>query len=273
VEAGLKRGKITITWKELRTLINSVSLNSPHDILVLEIPLKALAPAFFAAQKQSAKAVKRVQVAEEIPNLFFGFPQPGTEAAAPAAPVAPVASAAPVAPVAAAAPIAPAAPVASAVPVIPFTPAPTALKVTDTNFFTAPDEELPPSRTPAPATDFLNRHTHPQEVVARALSLNGVAGAVVALADGLRVASQVPADINADTLSAFLPQIYERVNQSTRELRMGALNNVSFTVGNVPWKIFRINSIYFAAFGRAGEALPKAQLAGLAAELDRKKQF
>ena len=72
-------------------------------------------------------------------------------------------------------------------------------------------------------------------------------------------------------MAAFLPQIFERVNQSTRELRMGALNNVGFTVGNVPWKIFRINSIYFAAFGRAGEALPKAQLAGLAAELDRKK--
>jgi predicted regulator of Ras-like GTPase activity (Roadblock/LC7/MglB family) len=99
-----------------------------------------------------------------------------------------------------------------------------------------------------------------------------VAGAVVALPDGLRVASQVPADLNADTLAAFLPQIFERVNQSTRELRMGALNNVSFTVGNVPWKIFRVNSVYFAAFGRAGEGLPSAELAKLAAEIDRKKQ-
>ena len=125
----------------------------------------------------------------------------------------------------------------------------------------------------APATDFVNRHTHPQEIVARALVLPGVAGAIVTLADGLRVASQVPGDMNADAVAAFLPQIFERVNQSTRELRMGALNNVGFTVGNVPWKIFRINSIYFAAFGRAGEALPKSQLAGLAAELDRKKQF
>jgi len=40
----------------------------------------------------------------------------------------------------------------------------------------------------------------------------------------------------------------------------------------VPWKIYRVNSVYFAAFGRAGEALPTAQLALLAAELDRKKQ-
>ena len=43
-----------------------------------------------------------------------------------------------------------------------------------------------------------------------------------------------------------------------------------FTVGNVPWKIFRVNAIFFAAFGRAGEPLPTTQLAALAAELDHK---
>ena len=78
--------------------------------------------------------------------------------------------------------------------------------------------------------------------------------------------------MNADTLAAFLPQIFERVNQSTRELRMGALNNVNFTVGNVPWKIFRVNAVYFAAFGRTNEILPTAPLAALAVELDHKKQ-
>jgi hypothetical protein len=52
---------------------------------------------------------------------------------------------------------------------------------------------------------------------------------------------------------------------------MGDLNNLSFTAGNVPWKIFRVNAVYFAAFGRAGQALPTAQLAALAVQLDRKK--
>lgn len=51
---------------------------------------------------------------------------------------------------------------------------------------------------------------------------------------------------------------------------MGELNNVNFTVGNVPWKIFRVNAIFFAAFGRAGEPLPTAHLAALAAELDHR---
>jgi hypothetical protein len=44
---------------------------------------------------------------------------------------------------------------------------------------------------------------------------------------------------------------------------MGELNNVSFTVGNVPWKIFRVNAIFFAAFGMAGQPMPTAQLAEL----------
>ena len=38
-------------------------------------------------------------------------------------------------------------------------------------------------------------------------------------------------------------------------------------MGNVPWKIFRVNAIYFAAFGRAGEALPTAQLVATPAVL------
>ena len=235
VDAGLKRGRVTMTWKEIRTLAKSNSPASPQDSLALDLPLKVLAPAFFAAQKNGG-GQKKVAVAAEIPNLFFGFPNGNTETVAPPA-------------------------AASAVQ-----------KPADTNFFTADQDEAPALRMTTPQTDFINRHAHPQEVVARAAVLPGVAGAVVALADGLRVASQVPETLSADTVAAFLPQIFERVNQSTRELRMGALNNVSFTVGSVPWKIFRVNSVYFAVFGRAGEALPKALLAGLAAELDRKKQ-
>jgi predicted regulator of Ras-like GTPase activity (Roadblock/LC7/MglB family) len=126
-------------------------------------------------------------------------------------------------------------------------------------------------RQPLPGTDFLSRGATPKEVVERAILLEGVAGAIVALPDGLKVADKVPPELNADTLAAFLPQLYGRVNQCSKELRMGELNNLNFTVGNVPWKIFRVNAVYFAAFGRAGQALPTAQLAMLATELDRKR--
>jgi len=157
-------------------------------------------------------------------------------------------------------------------------------KAADSNFYVWGDTDdkpqmVPPADNdnvfappPVPQTDFMNRLAQPKDVVARAIVLPGVAGVVIALPDGLRVASEVPAEFNADTLAAFVPQMYERMNQSARELRMGALNNVSFTVGNVPWKIFRVNAVYVAAFGRAGEALPSADLAALAGELDRKKQ-
>ena len=69
-----------------------------------------------------------------------------------------------------------------------------------------------------------------------------------------------------------MPQIFAKVSACTKELRMGELNNVSFTVGNVPWKIFRVNAIFFAVFGFAAQPMPTAQLAGLAAELDRKSK-
>jgi hypothetical protein len=95
---------------------------------------------------------------------------------------------------------------------------------------------------------------------------------LIALPDGLMVASRIPADLNGETLAGFLPQIFAKVSSCTKELRMGELNNVSFTVGNVPWKIFRVNAIFFAAFGHAGQPMPTAQLVGLAAELDRKNK-
>ena len=242
VEPGLKRGRVTMTWKQLRTLARPSSPPSPQDTLELDLSLKVLAPIFLDAQKSIVRPVRKVSVSAEIPNLFFGFPQPAAEPPAPAAPAA------------------------------VFLPSPAAAKAVDTNFFgrqTESETEL--RRADNPATDFLNRQAHPKEVVARAAALPGVAGAVVALPDGLRVAAAVPAELNADTLAAFLPQIFERLNQSTRELRMGPLNNLSFTVGSVPWKIFRVSSVYFAVFGRAGEPLPTAQLAGMAQELDRKK--
>jgi predicted regulator of Ras-like GTPase activity (Roadblock/LC7/MglB family) len=99
-----------------------------------------------------------------------------------------------------------------------------------------------------------------------------VAGALIALPDGLMVASRLAPDLNGDTLAAFLPHIFGKVSQCTKELRMGELNNLNFTVGNVPWKIFRVNAIFFAAFGHPGQPLPTGHLAALAAELDRKKQ-
>ena len=259
VEPALKRGRVIFSWRYVRSWIRPVPPRvSVHDGIELELPLKVIAPLFFGQQKTVARLQRKVTLTPEIPDLFFGFPQPQSppetgvlqsELSAPRPET------------------------------TRYTPKQEDYKPADTNFYIWSDssdtlkvEEDEYKRPRTPLTDFTSRRAMPKEVVAHAMELPGVAGALVALQDGLKVASQVPADLNADTLAAFLPQIFDRLGQSTRELRMGALNNVNFTVGNVPWKIYRVNAVYFAAFGRVGEALPTAQLALLAAELDRKKQ-
>lgn len=274
VAAGLKRGRITITWKEVRSLAKPSSMPSPNDAVELELPLKVIAPMFFAAQKNMPAARKATSVSSEIPNLFFGFPQaapvPPAPTAAPAAPVTPVASVLPTAS------LPPMAPLKAFAPLVP--PAsPLEKKDSNSNFYVwtesgeTPKLDADYALPTVPNTDFTSRRAMPKDVVAKAMTLRGVAGAVVTLPDGLRVASEVPAEFNADTLAAFIPQIFERMNQSARELRMGSLNNVSFTVGNVPWRIIRVNAVYLAAFGRPGVSLPSGDLTQLAEELDRKK--
>lgn len=247
----LQRGRVFFPWKVIRSWIKSAPPTvSAHDNTSLELPLKVIAPLFIAREKDLAKSKQKVAIDETIPNLFFGFPQPESAANEP--------------------------------------PPPAACAVTkpvDTNYYSIADspDAPPPAATesappPAPCltgptgTAFIAKCATPNEIVSRAAALTGVAGALIALPDGLMVASKLSSDLNGDTLAAFLPQIFGKVNQCTKELRMGELNNLNFTVGNVPWKIFRVNAIFFAAFGRAGQPLPTAELAALAGELDHKKQ-
>jgi predicted regulator of Ras-like GTPase activity (Roadblock/LC7/MglB family) len=239
VELGLRRGRISFPWRILRSWIKPSPLPtvSAQDAAELEIPLKIIAPLFLARQKAAANARQKITIDADIPNLFFGFPQPETPSAGNGS---------------------------------------AASNPTDTNFYVWDDAADKPrratsdSQSPSAGTKFVSKYATPNEIVSRTSSLDGVEGALIALPDGLLVASKLSNGLNADTLAAFLPEIFGKVSQTTKELRMGDLNNLNFTVGNVPWKIFRVNAIFFAAFGRAGEPLPTAQLAALAAELDHK---
>jgi predicted regulator of Ras-like GTPase activity (Roadblock/LC7/MglB family) len=274
IEDSMKRGRVAFPWKVVRSWIRPAPLPtlSVHDAAVVELPLKVLMPLFLARKKEAAPISSKVAIDQNIPNLFFGFPQPEAPAPAPA----------PAAPAMPATPAIPAAPagIEDIGDVFPFAPVsqPVAEPTSDTNYFIREDSVGAPQsgetelKRKAPGTDFTTRYATPNEIVTRAAALDGVAGALVALPDGLMVAAKVSPDLNGDTLAAFLPHIFGKVNQCTKELRMGELNNLNFTVGNVPWKIFRVNAIFFAAFGRVGQALPTAQLAALAGELDHKKQ-
>jgi predicted regulator of Ras-like GTPase activity (Roadblock/LC7/MglB family) len=230
----LKMGRIAFPWQTIRSWAQGGGLPapSPNDGIVVELPLKVIAPLFLARPKQG-KDTPRVSVDAEIPNLFFGFPQGDNGANAVAKPA-------------------------------------------DTNYYVWDDKEdtvhatADDGRKSSVETRFATKCATPNEVVSRAAALEGVAGALVALPDGLMVASRISPDLNSETLAAFLPQIFTKMTTCTKELRMGDLNNLHFTVGNTPWKIFKVNAIFFAAFGRPGEGLPTSQLSALAAELDHK---
>jgi predicted regulator of Ras-like GTPase activity (Roadblock/LC7/MglB family) len=257
VASAMKRGLVTFAWRDLRSWIHPApaATMSIHDNVELELPLKVIAPLFFQHQTPAARTQSRPAINESIPNLFSSFPSAETEApvAAPAMEPAPE----------------PAHPGLK----------PVDAQLSETNFYTWSDagdtprvDESQYKRPQTPGTDFTSRFVTPKEIVERAMQVPGVAGAVVALFDGLSIASQVPPDLNEDTVAAFLPQIFARTSQSTKELRMGELNNLSFTVGNVPWILFCVSTLYFAAFGRPGETLPTATLAALAGQLDRNKK-
>jgi predicted regulator of Ras-like GTPase activity (Roadblock/LC7/MglB family) len=252
LEEAMKRGKVAFPWRTLRSWLTPAQPHSvsAHDGAMLELPMKVVTPLFLARGKNSVRPKQKVALDESIPNLFFGFPQPNAPA-----------------------------PQDTPSDTNPGLPSRAVSKPMETNYYVWDDNADSAKvdvsefkRQPSPGTNFLSRCATPNEVVSRAAAMDGVAGALVALPDGLMVASKLSPDLNGDTLAAFLPHIFGKVSQCTKELRMGELNNLNFTVGNVPWKIFRVNAIFFAAFGRAGQGLPTAELAALAGELDRKKQ-
>ena len=79
IEPALKRGRIIFTWRNLRPLIKPLPPPaSIHDGTELELPLNVIAPLFFARQKTAPRSQAMERPPAEIPNLFFGFPQPET---------------------------------------------------------------------------------------------------------------------------------------------------------------------------------------------------
>ena len=96
-----------------------------------------------------------------------------------------------------------------------------------------------------------------------------MAGALIALQDGLLVASCMPPAWKTETIAAFLPQIFGRLRQYTNEFKMGELGSVAFTVEQGTLQIFNAGIIYFAALSQQGAVLPIADLTLIAKEIGR----
>lgn len=239
IEPCLKKGRIEFDWLELCGWLNPPSKSaqvSINGVNRLSLPLGMIAP-FFMKARGAAQVRRRTTVADDIPDLFSaaGTPltprQPATSAAAAQTPS------------------------AATPPQRAEAPAAAPKKV-PTNLSELFDEPAKKTWTP-------------NEIVQRSTKLPKVAGTLIALQDGLLVAANMPADIKAETIAAFVPQIFGRLNQYTKELQMGDTSAVSFTVEAGTIQVYNTGIIYFAAFGRKGDLLPLAELQLIAGELSR----
>jgi predicted regulator of Ras-like GTPase activity (Roadblock/LC7/MglB family) len=253
LEAAMKRGKAAFTWKQLRLWIQPKpsSALAEHDSLNLELPLAVLTP-IFLARRSAPKARTQRPVSAEIPDIFAA--RSDAEPAGPAE--------------------------ADAAAVSPAPPAPAnsstlehriASSLANTVAQPAARDKV---RTPATGSNGkLDQLTTarssplPTELVQRACHLTGVSGALLATLDGLIIASQLPPGMRAETAAGFLPEIFNRLSQYTRELKVGEPTQVEMLVGNTPVQIYRTANAYYAILGKASEPLPKLQLTALAARL------
>ena len=104
------------------------------------------------------------------------------------------------------------------------------------------------------------------------MKLPGIAGAVIALQEGLLVAADLPEEMKGDTVAAFLPQIFARLTNYAGEMKLGAVEDVLFTTNGAHFKIFRLGELYYAILGKAGESLPWDDLRCIAEGLGENNQ-
>lgn len=247
VDAGLKRGKVVFTWKQLKPLADppiDPNLGTEHDDTEVELPLSLIAP-LFLAQNKPARPQKKVTVGDNIPDLFG--PKPG------AAPVASAATAPP--------PSAPAAagPAAAPVPVAP-----------------APVAPPPPPPKPNPLGVLFGQPAKyewtVEEVVQHTAKLSGVGGVLMASKDGLMIASKLAAGQNGETLAAFLPQAFGRMNQYAGDMQLGGLKVLTLHTEQFQVEIHRLGDIYFAVAATTGQTLPSASLQTVAQNFSPSRQ-
>jgi predicted regulator of Ras-like GTPase activity (Roadblock/LC7/MglB family) len=285
----MKSGKVLFSWAEVATWIQP-SLPSPPTPRVgempVELPLKIIAPLFMA--KQNSASNKRVAVDETIPDLFGGNGKENGNGHTPSSAQIHTPLRDPNAPVAPSMPAA--APARSMTPAA----APLQMAVEDemAPVFTPPAPKAAPApvaQVSAPEPEPVAAPAAPEvsvetvigaegsrfgakEIVANTSRLPGVGGALLAMSDGLLVTSSAPAAVKGETIAAFLPQMFGRMNQYTKELALGPLQQLTLGIESGQWHVVKCPNIYFAVLGKRGEALPLNLLAQVAAELSNQSK-
>jgi len=238
IEPQIKRGKVLARWREVRAWLKPAApgpLVSPNDESALELRLSAIVP-LFLTRRELPKARRTAPVAPTIPNLFTG----------PTAPAAPAHLAE-----------------STAVP---------SPSMGETEPASAPEA--------GPALPELSqifgqpekRHWTPTEIVEHTARLTGVAGVVIALQDGLIVASELPSNLNGEAFAAFLPQMHSRLAKCTKEMNLGEPSRICLLLDHVPLSVVKMGRIFFACLGRTGQDLPESTLSAIATHLARQSK-
>jgi predicted regulator of Ras-like GTPase activity (Roadblock/LC7/MglB family) len=261
-EAKLKTGKVDFLWKQVASWIpgcpNAV-LESPHGGTVLNLPLSVLAPLFLTRRSGATQFARRPPSDLGIPDVF---PSPGKPAGAPEAGAPRTTESTPEAKPAPEPrdPVAPAqAPPPSTKASPPAAPAPVPASA---------------KKSPANLAELFGKAGKkswtPKELVQATRQLPGVAGALIALHDGLLVAQSMPDNWKTDATAAFLPQIFGRINQCAKELNTGEVRAVGITTPTGTLQVYQAGIVYFAALSQTGTNLPLDDLQIVANELGRR---
>lgn len=90
--------------------------------------------------------------------------------------------------------------------------------------------------------------------------MKGFSGAVISTSDGLLVAGQVSQALKADLIAGFLPEMFSRLNQYSKEIRLGEVQQVSMNAGLVQCRVFSVSKFYLGLLSAADAPLPSATL-------------
>lgn len=260
VEPGLRKGRLAVPLSKIVAWSGGAitSLGPAPETTEVELPVAVIAPLVMSRLSQ-VRAQKRVQVGENIPDMFAGGRAPNAAATVASTPQVPAAVPAPV-------PEAPKPPVAApaAAPRPAVAPAGGAVP---RSFVGAPQVATIGSLFGNPAVT----EWTPQEIVQRLATVKGVAGSLLATVDGLYMASQVPAPLSGEKIAGFMPEIFGRINQFSKDLRLGEIQTLSFSTGAVQCQVFRSGKVCLGILNRAGEAFPPASADLILKELNRPK--
>jgi predicted regulator of Ras-like GTPase activity (Roadblock/LC7/MglB family) len=268
--AALTKGKVTFTWGQIRSFLTPAPHNgsAAPEATELQLPLKVVAPAFMALSKKPAQR-KKVEFDESIPTMFEG----GKSAPAPEPASAPEPAVVP-------------APEHDAKPDIQRA-TPQALKfvLSDEKVAIAPEPEAvvhapapvvvghAPAASPNPLGDLFGKPEKArwsvQEIIDQTVTLPDVAGAVVCLQEGLLVAENLPGEMKGETMAAFIPQMFARLNMYTGEMKLSAVDDILMTTNGAHFQAYRMGQVYFAVLGQQGGALPWESLRIVMDELAR----